>query len=433
MKKLLAAAMLALSLTASANTNQTYTPSADNIAARKHFQDSKFGIFLHWGLYAMLATGEWTMTNNNLNYKEYAKLAGGFYPSRFSAKEWVSQIKASGAKYICFTTRHHEGFSMFKTKYSDYNVVDASPFKRDIVKELADECHRQGIDIHFYYSHIDWQREDAPLGRTGLGTGRPVDKQNWDSYYTFMNNQLTELLTNYGKVGAIWFDGWWDQDQNPSFDWRLPEQYALIHRLQPACLIGNNHHHTPFEGEDFQMFERDLPGENTAGLSGQSISQLPLETCETMNGMWGYKITDQNYKSTKTLIHYLVKAAGRNANLLMNIGPQPDGCLPAVAVQRLKEMGDWMKTYGETIYGTRGGRVTPRDWGVTTEKDNKIFVHILNLKDRSLFLPITDKNAKRAVDYVSRKAVKMQKCQGGVLITLDSVPTDVDKVVEIQL
>lgn len=433
MKKLLAAAMLALSLTASANTNQTYTPSADNIAARKHFQDSKFGIFLHWGLYAMLATGEWTMTNKDLNYKEYAKLAGGFYPSRFSAKEWVSQIKASGAKYICFTTRHHEGFSMFKTKYSDYNIVDASPFKRDIVKELADECHRQGIDIHFYYSHIDWQREDAPLGRTGLGTGRPVDKQNWNSYYTFMNNQLTELLTNYGKVGAIWFDGWWDQDQNPSFDWRLPEQYALIHRLQPACLIGNNHHQTPFEGEDFQMFERDLPGENTAGLSGQSISQLPLETCETMNGMWGYKITDQNYKSTKTLIHYLVKAAGRNANLLMNIGPQPDGCLPAVAVQRLKEMGDWMKTYGETIYGTRGGRVTPRDWGVTTEKDNKIFVHILNLKDRSLFLPITDKNAKRAVDYVSRKAVKMQKCQGGVLITLDSVPTDVDKVVEIQL
>lgn len=433
MKKLLAAVMLTLSLTASANTNQTYTPSADNIAARKHFQDSKFGIFLHWGLYAMLATGEWTMTNNNLNYKEYAKLAGGFYPSRFSAKEWVSQIKASGAKYICFTTRHHEGFSMFKSKYSDYNVVDASPFKRDIVKELADECHRQGIDIHFYYSHIDWQREDAPLGRTGRGTGRPVEKQNWDSYYTFMNNQLTELLTNYGKVGAIWFDGWWDQDINPSFDWRLPEQYALIHRLQPACLIGNNHHHTPFEGEDFQMFERDLPGENTAGLSGQSISQLPLETCETMNGMWGYKITDQNYKSTKTLIHYLVKAAGRNANLLMNIGPQPDGCLPAVAVQRLKEMGEWMKTYGEAIYGTRGGRVTPRDWGVTTEKDNKIFVHILNLKDRSLFLPITDKNAKRAVDYVSRKAVKMQKCQGGVLITLDSVPTDVDKVVEIQL
>ena len=435
MKKIFATMLAALSL--SAATAQTpavaYQPTKENLEARQHFQDEKFGIFLHWGLYSMLATGEWTMTNRDINYREYAKLAGGFYPSRFNAREWVEAIKASGAKYICFTTRHHEGFSMFHTKYSSYNIVDATPFRRDIVKELADECHRQGIDIHCYYSHIDWQREDAPLGRTGLGTGRPKEAQNWDSYYQFMNNQLTELLTNYGRVGAIWFDGKWDQDQNPSFDWRLPEQYALIHRLQPACLIGNNHHETPNPGEDFQMFERDLPGENTAGLSGQSISQLPLETCETMNGMWGYKITDQNYKSTKTLIHYLVKAAGRNANLLMNIGPQPDGCLPAVAVQRLKEMGDWMKTYGETIYGTRGGRVTPRDWGVTTEKDNKIFVHILNLKDRSLFLPITDKNAKRAVDYVSRKAVKMQKCQGGVLITLDSVPTDVDKVVEIQM
>lgn len=431
MKKLFLTVLCALTL--SAAHADGYTPAPENIAARQHFQDEKFGIFLHWGLYAMLATGEWTMTNKDLNYHEYAKLAGGFYPSKFSAREWVSAIKASGAKYICFTTRHHEGFSMFHTKYSDYNIVDATPFKRDVVKELADECHRQGIGIHFYYSHIDWQREDAPLGRTGLGTGRPKDRQNWDSYYTFMNNQLTELLTNYGKVGAIWFDGWWDQDQNPSFDWRLPEQYALIHRLQPACLIGNNHHQTPFEGEDFQMFERDLPGENKAGLSGQAVSQLPLETCETMNGMWGYKITDPNYKSTKTLIHYLVNAAGRNANLLMNIGPQPDGCLPEVAVQRLREMGEWMKTYGETIYGTRGGCVAPHDWGVTTQKGKRLFVHILNLKDSSLFLPLSADKASKAVDFVSRRAVRMQKCDGGIVLALGSVPTDIDRVVEITL
>ena len=418
---------------AAATTIPAYVPAPENLAARKHFQDEKFGIFLHWGLYSMLATGEWTMTNRNLNYKEYAKLAGGFYPSRFNAHDWVAAIKASGAKYICFTTRHHEGFSMFRTKYSDYNIVDATPFKRDVVKELADECHRQGIDLHFYYSHIDWQREDAPLGRTGLGTGRPKDRQNWDSYYKFMNNQLTELLTNYGKVGAIWFDGLWDQDQNPSFDWHLPEQYALIHRLQPACLIGNNHHSTPYDGEDFQMFERDLPGENTAGLSGQDISKLPLETCETMNGMWGYKITDQNYKSTKTLIHYLVNAAGRNANLLMNIGPQPDGCLPEVAVQRLKEVGEWMKVYGESIYGTRGGFIKPHDWGVTTEKDNRLFVHILNLQDRTLFLPTGSRKTGKAVDFVSRKPVRVQKCQGGILLCFDSVPTEVDRVVELSL
>lgn len=439
MKKILGTALLALSVAMSANAAPAsagepvgkYQPTKENLEARKEFQDAKFGIFLHWGLYSMLATGEWTMTNKDLNYKEYEKLAGGFYPSKFNAHDWVAAIKASGAKYICFTTRHHEGFSMFHTKYSDYNIVDATPFKRDVVKELADECHKQGIGLHFYYSHIDWWREDAVWGRTGRGTGRPNPKGDWKSYYTFMNNQLTELLTNYGKVDAIWFDGVWDQDENPDFDWQLPEQYALIHSLQPACLICNNHHSKPYDGEDFQAFERDLPGQNTAGLSGQEISQLPLETCETMNGMWGYKITDQNYKSPKTLIHYLVNAAGRNANLLMNIGPQPDGCLPEVALERLKEVGEWMKTYGETIYGTRGGMVAPHDWGVTTQKDNRLFVHVLNLQDKALFLPTGDKKFKKALDFASRKAVKMQKCQGGVMLFFDAVPTDVDKVVEL--
>lgn len=412
---------------------QSYTPTEENLKSRQEFRDARFGIFLHWGLYAMLATGEWTMTNNNLNYKEYAKLAGGFYPSKFNAAEWVAAIKASGAKYICFTSRHHEGFSMFDTKYSDYNVVDATPFKRDILKELADECHKQGIRLHLYYSHLDWYREDYPWGRTGRGTGRPDAKGNWPSYYQFMNNQLTELLTNYGPIGAIWFDGWWDQDQNSDFDWQLPGQYELIHKLQPACLVGNNHHQVPFEGEDIQIFERDLPGENKAGLSGQDISSLPLETCETMNGMWGYKITDQNYKSTKTLIHYLVKAAGKDANLLMNIGPQPDGCLPQVAVERLKEMGEWMKTYGETIYGTRGGCVAPHPWGVTTQKGDRLFVHILDLQDKALFLPLEGQKVKRAMDFASRQALKFKRVDGGIVLQLDEVPTEVDKVVELQL
>ena len=430
---LLALALLAgacLSLPARA---QNYTPTEENLKSRQEFRDARFGIFLHWGLYAMLATGEWTMTNNNLNYKEYAKLAGGFYPSKFNAAEWVAAIKASGAKYICFTSRHHEGFSMFDTKYSDYNIVDATPFKRDILKELADECHKQGIRLHLYYSHLDWYREDYPWGRTGRGTGRPDAKGDWASYYQFMNNQLTELLTNYGPIGAIWFDGWWDQDQNPDFDWQLPGQYELIHKLQPACLVGNNHHQVPFEGEDIQIFERDLPGENKAGLSGQDISNLPLETCETMNGMWGYKITDQNYKSTKTLIHYLVKAAGKDANLLMNIGPQPDGCLPQVAVERLKEMGEWMQTYGETIYGTRGACVAPHPWGVTTQKDDRLFVHILDLQDKALFLPLEGQKVKRAMDFASRQTVKFKRVDGGIVLQLDEVPTEVDKVVELQL
>lgn len=433
MKHLLLTLTLLCGLFSTVKAQEGYQPSPENLEARKEFQDSKFGIFLHWGLYAMLATGEWTMTNNNLNYKEYAKLAGGFYPSKFNAEEWVKAIKASGARYICFTTRHHEGFSMFHTKYSKFNVVDGSPFHRDIVKELADACRKEGIALHFYYSHLDWMREDYPWGRTGRGTGRPNPKGDWKSYYRFMNNQLTELLTNYGKVAGIWFDGWWDQDENKDFDWELPEQYALIHKLQPACLIGNNHHQTPFAGEDMQIFERDLPGENTAGLSGQSVSRLPLETCETMNGMWGYKITDQNYKSVKTLVQLLVKAAGKNANLLMNIGPQPDGELPSLALDRLKGMGEWMKTYGSTIYGTRGGLVAPHDWGVTTQKGNTLYVHILNLQDKALFLPITGKSVKKASVFKNKKKVSFTKNADGILLHLDEVPQDIDYVIELTL
>lgn len=430
MKKTILSFLLASGLCIQGMAQEGYTPTPENVKARQEFQDNKFGIFIHFGLYSMLADGEWVMTNKNLNYKEYAKLAGGFYPANFNAAEWVSAIKASGAKYICFTTRHHDGFSLFNSKYSDYNIVKATPFKRDIVKELADECHKQSINIHLYYSLLDWYRDDYyPLGRTGLGTGRTTHGE-WKTYYQFMNNQLTELLTNYGKVGAIWFDGKWDHDQNPDFDWQFPGIYENIHKLQPACLIGNNHHETPAPGEDIQIFERDLPGQNTAGLSGQDISPLPLETCETMNGMWGYKITDQNYKSTKDLIHYLVKAAGMNANLLMNIGPQPDGNLPATAIERLKEMGEWMNTYSETIYGTRGGSVTPRDWGVTTEKDNRLFVHVLNLKDKGLYLPI-DKKIKKAFLFKDKTPVKFSQDKQGVLLKFTEVPTDIDYVVEI--
>lgn len=413
------------------NKVNTYLPTTENIAARQEFQNDKFGIFLHWGLYSMLATGEWTMTNKDLNYKEYAKLAGGFYPSHFNAAQWVAAIKASGAKYICFTTRHHEGFSMFKTKFSDYNIADATPFKRDVLKELADECHKQGIRLHLYYSHIDWYREDAVWGRTGRRTGRPNPKGNWKSYYQFMNNQITELLTNYGKIRAIWFDGWWDQQ--PDFDWQLQEQYQLIHRLQPACLIGNNHHTTPFCGEDIQIFERDLPGENNAGLSGQDISALPLETCETMNGMWGYKITDQNYKSDTTLIRYIVKAAGKNANLLMNIGPQPNGELPSIAIERLQKVGKWMRRYGETIYGTRGGMVKPHSWGVTTQKGNRLFVHIMNLNDRYLLLPLGKQHIKKAFVYDTKQPIKVEYYNSGVVLTLKAIPHDIDKIIEIHL
>lgn len=385
--------------------------------ARKDFADAKFGIFLHWGLYSMFGQGEWYMTNENINCHEYAKVAQAFYPHNFNAHQWITAIKKSGARYITFTTRHHEGFSMWDTKQSDYNIMH-TPYGKDIVKQLVDECHRQQIGIHLYYSHLDWTRDDYPIGRTGRGTGRAAGKANWPTYYDFMNKQLTELLSNYGKINAIWFDGWWDHDQDSiPFNWELPEQYALIHRLQPACLIGNNHHQHPFEGEDIQIFERDVPGENKAGLSGQDISRLPLETCQTMNGMWGYKVKDQNYKTARELIQLLVRTSGKGANLLLNIGPQPDGSLPAVALNRLEEIGKWLSENGETIYGTTGGEVAMGEQVVSTRKGNKCYLHVLSNELKQLQFSYQHK-IKRVTSFATKEKLKFKQSGKEVVITL---------------
>lgn len=423
----------------SANGQQNYIPSAQNMASRREFDQARFGIFIHWGIYSMLGDGEWVMHNKNINYKEYEKLAGGFYPHKFDAAEWVSAIKESGAKYICITSRHHDGFSIFKTQASLYNVVDATPFKRDILAEIARECHKQGIRLHFYYSHIDWGREDYyPVGRTGHGTGRTgyfngqklpqLDSSkfqtNWayENYLKFMDTQLEELLTNYGPIGAIWFDGLWDRDKQEdglkAETWNLKNQYALIHRLQPGCLVGNNHHMDPFPGEDIQIFERDIPGQNLYGYSEQAISTvLPLETCQTMNRSWGYRITDTTYKSVEFLVKYLIQTAAKGANLLLNIGPRPDGTLPDESLHRLKAIGEWMSTYGETIYGTTAGVVPEQPWGVSTRKGHRNFLHIF--KDTAeIFVPLQNTEIVECNGYLRGEPLKYKKQKGGITISL---------------
>lgn len=393
---------------------------------REEFQDRKFGIFLHWGIYSMLGDGEWVMHNRHLDRDEYAKLAGGFYPSKFDAREWTQLFKEAGARYVTFTSRHHDGFSMWASKASPYNIVDATPFKRDVVGELAEACKEQGLKLHFYYSHMDWQRTDYP---TGSCKNCPHDEAttNWESYYAFMNRQLTELLTNYGPIGAIWFDGMWDHREE-GFNWQLEEQYALIKRLQPTCLIGNNHHGSPIGLEDFQLFEQDLPGQNTAGFSGeQKVSLLPLETCMTMNNTWGYSITDNNYKDGDELIRRLVKAAGMNANFLLNIGPRPDGKLPDQAVERLKHIGKFMQANGETIYGTRGGIVLPQEWGVTTQKGKTLYIHILNKVDGGeLFLPLTGQTITKVTMHSDGTKLKFKRDKEGIRISLPELPETVD-------
>jgi len=365
--------------------DSSYTPSPENIEARQWFADAKYGLFIHWGPFSIPGSGEWVMNERNITVKNYTRLMDFFNPIDFDAASWVKMAKDAGMEYITLITRHHDGFSMWNTKYSDFTIMH-SPYKKDIVKMMADECHRQGVKLFLYYSLLDWRRDDYSwwTGRTGQGTGRTVHGK-WEDYIQFMKNQLTELLTNYGEVAGIWFDGYWDQtnpegaaDRSPRIDWHLGEIYSLIHQLQPQCLIGNNHHLNPLPGEDFQMFERDLPGENKSGLSFQSISQqMPKETCETINNSWGFNLTDTTYKTTTQLIHTLVRASGYGANLLLNIGPMPNGAIQPEFRERLAYTGKWLETYGESVYSTKGGYLRPRDWGCLTQKDNKLFVHIL--------------------------------------------------------
>lgn len=429
------------SLTAAA---QSYQPTADNLAARKAFQNDKFGLFIHWGVYSQLGDGEWVMNNQQIPIRDYEKLPTFFNPTQFDPKAWVGLAKSAGMRYITITSKHHDGFAMWHSKVSPYNIIDATPYKKDVLKLLADECKAQGIKLFFYHSHLDWHHPDYfPRGKTGGSwTGRP-ESGNFDTYLRYMDAQLTELLSgDYGPIAGIWFDGWWDQakeEMNKStrdtkVDWQLGRTYSLIHKLQPAALIGNNHHVAPFDGEDFQMFERDLPGQNTFGYNTSEVSQLPLETCETLNGSWGFDLKDNRYKSPKELVRYLVKAAGRNANFLLNVGPMPNGKIQPEFVKALAEVGKWTQQFGETIYGTRGGPVGPRPWGVTTANGKRVFVHILDWNDAQLTLPTMPTRVKSARLFASKQAVKVSQTADGVLLTMPTAPaaTAFDTIVELE-
>jgi alpha-L-fucosidase len=442
MKKFLVLTSLMLLVTGNI-ISQVYTPTPENLKAREIFNGDRFGLFIHWGPFSIPGAGEWVMNNRNITVKNYTRLMDFFNPIDFNAAEWVSMAKNAGMKYITLITRHHDGFSMWDTKYSDFNIMN-TPFKKDVVKLIADECHKQGIQLFLYYSLLDWRREDYPheTGRTGKGTGRK-GKGDYASYLQFMKNQLTELLTNYGTIAGIWFDGYWDQtppegdaDRTSRINWHLDEIYGLIHKLQPQCLIGNNHHLTPFPGEDFQMFEKDLPGNNNSGLSFQKPSDnLPLETCETMNNSWGFNITDTSYKSAKELIHYLVNAAGRNANFLLNVGPMPDGEIQPEFVDTLKEIGQWMQMNGETIYGTSGNIIAPQNWGVITAKDKKLFVHVLETPQQPyVFIPELKEKITTASVFPNGIITKFKQIPEGTFLYLNGGETDnIDTIIELNI
>ena len=429
-RKLLIPFLLLFIIKVDGQTN--YTPSPENLKAREWFKDAKFGMFIHWGVYSVLGDGEWVMNTQRIDKQTYQKLPAFFNPIDYNPGEWVALAKAAGMKYITITSKHHDGFAMFDSKLTDWDIVDRTPYKKDVLRMLADECKKAGIKLFFYHSHLDWFQENYyPRGNTGQTSGRP-NSGEWYKYLDFMDGQLRELLTNYGEIGGIWFDGHWDKKDS---DWRLDRTYSLIHSLQPACLIGNNHHLAPIPGDDFQMFEKDLPGLKTTGFNPeQSVGNLPLETCETMNNSWGFNLQDKNYKPARNLIQYLVKAAGYNSNFLLNVGPMPNGRIQPEFIGSLKEMGAWMEKNGETIYGTRGGPVSPKTWGVTTHKGNRVYVHVLNPEDNNLLIPDFGKKVRSITLYSAGTKLKYKQDTFGIAVTIpDDAIDEIDTILVIEI
>ncbi len=426
-------ALIALALITFYSQAQKYQPSPENLKNREWFQDAKFGLFIHWGVYSVLGNGEWVMNQQQIPIKAYENIPTFFNPTEFDPKAWVQMAKGAGMKYITITSKHHDGFAMFDSKVSDYNIVKRTPYGKDVLKMLADECRKEGLKLFFYHSQLDWHHPDYfPRGFTGgTWTGRP-DSGDMNKYLEYMDAQLSELLTNYGDVAGIWFDGMWDKKND---DWKLERTYNLIHKLQPGALVGSNHHRTPYEGEDFQMFEKDLPGHNTTGFAPeQTIGQLPKETCETINNSWGFNVKDDQHKSKKDLVQYLVKAAGYGSNFLLNIGPMPNGKIQNDHIVRLKEMGEWLTVYGETIYGTRGGPLSARDWGVMTQKENKVYVHILNWQDESIVMPAWGKKIKSAKVFTDKSPVKFLENEFGITLKVPKEKMDaIDTVIELEM
>ncbi len=344
----------------------------------KWFQDIRFGMFIHWGLYSLIGRGEWVMHVERIPVTEYEKLAPQFNPAKFDAAEWVRIAADAGQKYMVVTSRHHDGFSMYDTALSDYKITN-TPFKRDPLAELADACAKDGrVKLGFYSSLLDW-RHPAYRFRKESGLA-------WSDYIGFLHGQVRELCTNYGPLACVWFDGDWPHHafdaSNEHFraggSFEYEALYDMIHTLQPDAVVHNNRHDKPLPGEDVQGFEQDLPGENSAGFNATEKYDLPAEVCMTLNDHWGYAPGDVNHKSTRTLVHKLAKSAAVGANYLLNVGPTPLGEIVPAHAQRLREMGAWLSANGASIYGTRAGMLPAAPGTASTRAGDTSYLHVLD-------------------------------------------------------
>ncbi|MCO5210125.1 MAG: alpha-L-fucosidase [Caldilinea sp.] len=388
------------------------------------FQDARFGMFIHWGLYSIIGKQEWVMHTDRIPVPEYEKLVPQFNPTRFDADAWVRTAAEAGQKYIIITSRHHDGFSMYDTALSDYKVTN-TPFRRDPLAELAEACTRHGVKLGFYVSLLDWHH---PAYRFRAESGLA-----WDDYIGFLHGQVRELCTQYGDVAAIWFDGDWprsalDPDREyflagGSFEYE--KLYGMIHELQPDAVIENNRHAEPMPGEDLQGFEQDLPGENTTGFNETTIYGLPIQVCMTINDHWGWSRDDRNTKSARRLVHVLAKSASVGGNLLLNVGPTPEGEIPALHQERLREVGRWLAQNGDGIYYTRAGAIPPTRATVSTRRGDRHFIHVLDYVSDCVILAGVPEHIRHARLVASGRALEIEREGENFFVSADSDRTTI--------
>ncbi len=391
-------------------------------AAVQNYQEMRFGLFVHWGVYALIGRGEWVMHNEQIPAAEYEKLVQRFNPADFDAYEWAQLMVDSGQRYLVITSKHHDGFCMFDSALTDYKVTN-TPFGRDPLAELSRALAQRGLKLGFYYSLLDWHH--------------PAYRSDWPAYVRYYQGQVRELCTRYGELGMIWFDGYWPGHAPPAphflegGPWDLAGTYDLIHQLQPNALIGNNHHVAPLKGEDFQMFEQDLPGENTAGFNAGQMGALPLESCLTINRNWGYNPDDREHKSASALIRFLVECIGRDSNLLLNVGPTPLGQIQPEHAERLRAVGRWLRAHGEAVYGARP--LSRHEWGYAVQNpaSGRVYLHLLNWPGAALSLRVPQ--ARSAALLADGSQVPARRQGDGLVLSLPATaPDPADTVIVLQ-
>ena len=369
------------------------------------WREARFGMFIHWGLYAVPSgewkgqpvrgLGEWIMNRAKIPVREYEQLARQFNPVKFNADEWVAIAKTAGMKYITITSKHHDGFAMFGSKVSPYNIVDATPFHRDPLKELAAACQRAGLKLCFYYSQTqDWHEPDA----AGNDWDFPDEsKKNFQRYYDEkVIPQVRELLSNYGPIGLIWFDT--PRNITAAQSQQLAD---LVHKLQPNCLVSGRVGHG--------LGDYDSAGDNQISVGKV---KRDWETPVTLNDTWGFKKDDHNWKSSSVLIRQLAQVASRGGNYLLNVGPTPEGVIPQPSVERLAEVGRWMKVNAESIYATTASPFPYElPWGVMTAKPGKLYLHVFQWPSSEFVLYGIESKVQRAylLADASRKPLSIQQ------------------------